>query len=55
MNIERWWNDTNRETPKSTERNLSAQFCPRLNSKHTGLGLNTSLRSEQPETNLGVN
>jgi len=54
MNIEHWWNDTGRETPKCSERNLSAQFCPLLDSKHNGLGSNTSLRSKKPETNQVV-
>ena len=52
INIEHRWNDTERETPKYSERNQRAIFCP---PQIPSLGSNTSLKGEEPETNQGVN
>jgi hypothetical protein len=51
MSMEHLWNDTNKDGPTYSEKNLSQRHLYIINPIQTGLGLNLGLRGERPATN----
>ena len=48
MNMEQWWNDTEREKSKYLERNLSHCYVTIQNPTWTALGLNPGVCDDRP-------